>query len=319
MIYHIIDHRGFGTIHKLLIPLCQNNEFHKLIAYNDEEKLRKLELDYNSSIIIHSTASQKSNFLHDFLKYFNNRKVYIFMHVSANYESYKGRKDVLNYLKKLTQEYDITILTPSKEVTQQYLDYGIESMTIQLGLDFRNINTEYNPSLSPYYNKIVTTCSSDNDIYKFVKGIDMYERFITKNKLEEFSLVAGTNNSKNTKMLCKRFEEKDFLNVLAHSIMYVQFSRFESYNLTASYSKFLRIPVLLLNSEGNYSCMNGNVYDNCDSLEKEALNILKGYKNENLINSLYNDSISRESIDNFGKELEKLERGNKYAFTKKRV
>lgn len=319
MIYHIIDHQGFGTIHKLLIPLCRNNEQHKLIIYNDEKSLNQIKNEDNCSIVIHSTASRKSNFLYNFLNYFNDKKVYIFMHVSANYQLYKKRQDVLDYLKKLTEEYNITVLTPATEVTQQYLNYGINSKTIQLGLDYSDIDLEYNPNLSLYYNKIITTCSSDNDVYKFIKGIDIYERFITKNGLEKYSLVAGTDNSNNTQVLCKKFDEKDFINILAHSTMYVQFSRFESYNLTASYAKILRIPVLLLNSEGNYSCMRGNVYDNYSLLEKDALSILKGNKNEELINNLYNDSINRESIYNFGNELEKTVRGNEYEFTKKRI
>ncbi len=308
MFYHIIDHNGFGTIHKLIIPLCKEGSNHKIIAYDNIKEIEKIILDKEAHIIIHSTASKKSNFIHDFLKYFKNRKVYIFMHVSVNYQLYKGREDVINYLKYLSDNFQVSILTPSKEVTNQYCYSGIKATTIQLGIDIsgNELYQEDIDILSPYYKKIVTTCSSDKDEYKYIKGIDLYEKFVFDNNFLELSLIAGTNNSRNTKILCKRFDEKDFLNILSHSLMYVQFSRFESYNITASYAKRLRKPVLLLNTEGTYSCMNGIVYDNISDLTKEAISILKNGPDCKLLYNLYRDSMQKESIENFREEFQKL-------------
>ncbi len=318
MIYHIIDHNGFGTIHKLLLPLNKENSNHNVINYDDYLKLETIskKILKEDIIIIHTTASKKSNFIYNYLKYFKNNKVYIFMHVSANYEIFKGRKDVLLYLKYLTDNHEVVVLTPSQEVTKQYENLGINAKTIQLGVDFTKIDKSINRELLPYYNKIITTCSSDNEVYKYVKGIDIYEQFINKCDLKKYALVAGTDELDSIDLPCKKFSEIDFLNILSHSIMYVQFSRFESYNLTATYSKFLKKPVLLLNSEGNYSCMQGYVFNNINELEKEALMIMKGNLNNQLIENMYNDTISRESIFNFRKELELLRR-NSYEFTKK--
>lgn len=310
MIYHIIDHNGFGTMHRLLLPLNTENSNHEVINYDDYLKLEEIltKISENDIVIIHTTASKKSNFIYNFLKYFRNNNIYIFMHVSANYEIFKNRKEVLLYLKKLTDDFNVIVLTPAKEVTIQYKNLGIKAQTIQLGVDSTKIDTSIRKELLPYYNKIITTCSSDNEEYKYVKGIDVYKYFISKNNLEKYSLVAGIDKSDSVDLLCKKFNERDFLNVLSHSIMYVQFSRFESYNLTAVYSKILKKPVLLLNSEGNYSCMNGCVFNDINELEKEALIIMNGNLNIKLIENLYEDAISRETIFNFKKELELLEK-----------
>lgn len=318
MTYHIVDHAGFGTIHKLLLPLHDEKKNHIVVNFDDYSMLENIASNMSDTdiIVIHSTANKKSNFIYDFNKYFKDKKVYIFMHVSANYEIFKGRKDVLIYLKYLTDNCKAVILTPSTEVTNQYKYFGINAITVQLGVDFSKIDTTKKSKLLPYYNKIITTCSSDNEIYKYVKGIDIYEEFIRNNQLESYALIAGTTTSGTIGLPCKKFDESDFLNILSHSIMYVQFSRFESYNLTATFSKFLKIPVLLLNSEGNYSCMRGNVYDSVDELEKDALKIISGNFNHQLIEDMYNDTIKRESISNFKQELDFL-KGKKYEITKK--
>ncbi len=312
MFYHIIDHNGFGTMHKLILPLCEENSNHIMIVYNDIlKKLSMIQDDKDACIIIHSTASKKSDFLHKFLEYFDDRRVYIFMHVSVNYELYKKRGDVIAYLKELSDTKDVVVLTPSDEVTKQYLEYGIKAKTIQLGIDMSKSDSylENNQDLNPYYNKIITTCSSDNDEYKYIKGIDLYQKFIIDNHLEDLSLIAGTDNNKDSKLMCKRFKEKDFLNILAHSLMYVQFSRFESYNITASYAKLFKVPTFIINTEGTISCMDGDVYDNYKSLEEAALNFFTEGKNNDLIKKLYEKCLIKESIKSFKKSFEQLERG----------
>ena len=158
---------------------------------------------------------------------------------------------------------------------------------------------KYDSSLSPYYGKIITTCSSDNDEYKYIKGIDLYEKFIINNNLVDVSLIAGTDNNRNSKLLCKRFSEDEFLNILAHSLMYVQFSRYESYNLTASYAKRFKIPVFVLNTEGVRTCMNGVVYDDYNSLTAAVLSTIAHGKQKELIEKMYEESLIRESIENF--------------------
>ena len=311
MFYHIIDHNGFGTMHKLIMPLCGSDSNHKIVIYDNIGELRNIANDNNAHIIIHSTASKKSNFIYDFLKYFSDRQVYIFMHVSVQYELYKGRSDVINYLKYLCDNYKVTVLTPSSEVTKQYIDCGIKAATIQLGIDRSRIGiyVENNQNLLPYYGRIITTCSSDNDEYKYIKGIDLYQRFILENELSDLSLIAGTNNTGNIELSCKKFSEADFLNILAHSLMYVQFSRFESYNITAAYAKMFKVPTLLLNTEGTFSCMNGRVYNSYDELEAEALNILKGVLNYDMLEELYCDGEKRENLENFKESFEKTIRG----------
>lgn len=86
--------------------------------------------------------------------------------------------------------------------------------------------------------------------------------------------------------------------------MYLQFSRFESYNITAVQAKRMRIPVLLLDSEGNSSCMKGDVYSSEEELEQELFNILHNKVSIKKIEANYKDSIERENLFNFKQDLE---------------
>lgn len=132
-IYHIIDHNGFGSIHKLLIPLCE--KYSNNILYTPylkdyrltKEVLKKINNDKNSIVIIHSTGRDKTIYIDELDKYFDNKKVFIFMHVSIDYEVFKKRKNFIARLYNICKEKNISILTPSKEVTNQYLKYGFDA------------------------------------------------------------------------------------------------------------------------------------------------------------------------------------------------
>ena len=68
-IYHIIDHNGFGSIHKLLIPLCE--KYSNNILYTPylkkyrltKEAIQKINNDKNSIVIIHSTGRDKTIYI----------------------------------------------------------------------------------------------------------------------------------------------------------------------------------------------------------------------------------------------------------------
>ena len=64
-IYHLVDHPGFGTIHKLLIPLCEKYTNHIMLTpYEGGFKFTpELMAEINSSkccVIIHSTGRKDS-------------------------------------------------------------------------------------------------------------------------------------------------------------------------------------------------------------------------------------------------------------------
>lgn len=313
--YHLIDHKGFGTIHKLLIPLCQKYNNHHIFTpykgdyYLSEEELKKINKEKNNVLIIHSTGSKDSVFLNNYNSLFPNKKIFIFLHTSAEYQKIKKRSDFINFLIDICNKDHLMVLVPSKEVASQYSKYGIKTIPIQLGIsDIEDIELYKKeiPKLKKYYNKIITTCSSDKEIYKFVKGIDIYQDIIIKNKLEKYALIAGSDNNDNVIFNCKKFAEEDFLNILYHSKIYIQFSRYETYNITAIQAKRFKIPVLLMNSEGTYSCMNGYVFDKVENLEKEMLNIILSGNDNKILEKLYLDSKERESLSSFKDSLEAI-------------
>ena len=154
-----------------------------------------------------------------------------------------------------------------------------------------------------YYDKIVTVCASENIAYYSAKGIDNFIELVTKENMQKNSLIAGINNYNNSNILMKKFNEKDFLNILCHSKIYIQLSLFESYNITAVQAKRFKIPVILLNAEGNSTCMNGDTYTSIDEIRKKIIEVVNGIYNTEKLEKNYNDSILRESLENFNSNL----------------
>lgn len=240
---------------------------------------------------------------------FPNKKCYIFMHISVEHLLYKNRKSTIEILKEFSDNGGV-VLTPAKEVSHEFEKYGITSRPIQLGISQIEENDEYKkyvPELSPYYGKIVTACSSDNDNFKYAKGIDRFEEMVNKMNLSHLALIAGTDNNRGTNLLCHRFNMDDFINVLYHSIAYVQLSRYETYNLSAVQAKRMRCPALILKAEGTPSCMNVDICETIEDVKNEILKILYFGKNHDVSERQYNDSVVRETLERFAYELEELD------------
>ena len=277
----------------------------------DNKTIQEINRYNKSMIIIHSTGSKDSIYLNNYKRLFPNKRIYIFMHTSIEYQKLKGRTNFVDYLSQICKKDKITILVPSKEVAKQYLQYGINAKNIQLGIDDIEQKELYKkniPELNKYYGKIITTCSSDNDIYKYVKGIDIFEKVIKKHQLERYCLIAGSNNNIGTLLECRKFNEDEFLNILYHSKAYIQFSRYETYNVTAIQAKRFKVPVLLMDAEGTKSCMNGLVFNSELDLEKELLKIINNNYNKKTIEENYLDSIQRENLLVFKDMIEVVEK-----------
>ena len=312
--YHLVDHPGFGTIHKLLIPLCELSKNHIMLTpYKGNYELTPSILsEINATkcrVIIHSTGRTDSVYLNEHQKLFPGKKCYIFMHISDEHLLYKNRQSTIERLKDFSNRGGV-VLTPAKEVSKKFEEYGIISRPIQMGIPHIEEDDKYKkfvPELSPYYGKIVTACSSDNDNFKYAKGIDRFEKLMKKMDLTHMAMIAGTDNNRGTSLLCRRFNIDDFINVLYHSIAYVQLARYETYNLSAVQAKRMRCPALILKSEGTPSCMNIDVCGTIDDVEREILEILKNGKNSDVIERQYGDSIVRETLERFLIELEALD------------
>jgi hypothetical protein len=311
-IYHLIDFEEIGTIYNLINPLCREYDNHKLLTPLHFKSalanniLREINSIKDSHIVIHTTGKNDSFFLNNFQNLFPDKEVNIFMHVSYEYLRFKNRdREIIH--SAYSQNSKRSFFVPSEEVAQQYRLAGISCKTIQLGIPEIQDNKDYKrniPKLEEFYDKIITTCVRSTDLYKYIKGIDTFEKIIKKNKLEEHALITGIDDQSYGSIKSKYFTQEDFLNVLYHSKMYLQFSRFESYNITAVQAKRMRIPVLLLDSEGNSSCMKGDVYSSEEELEQELFNILRNKVSIKKIEANYKDSIERENLFNFKQDLE---------------
>lgn len=312
-IYHVIDHAGRGTIHNLIFPLeiyysnhhvCCPDEQTGVLDANDIETInRKADV-----VIIHTTGQMsKENVLSSCENKFPQKRIYVFIHTSAKYQKLKNRTDTLVYLRELSKKGSIQLMVPSKEVANQYIEWGIATHHIQLGIpSIQNSAKVYREDLAPFYNKIITTCGSEKDIYKYIKGIDKFEKLIKEMGLSDKAVIAGCSNQVGTGILCKRFSESDFLNILCHSLIYVQLSRYDTYNLTATQAKQLRIPVAVLACEGTISCMKSSVcYTEGDIAEKIILACM-GLSDQEEIQNNYYDSIQRESIFSFKSSVERV-------------
>lgn len=304
---HVVDHDGFGTMHKLIGALCDKYKNH--IFLKREDVIKNNFDSKNSILIIHTSGGGEPKILYS-IKNYNNINIFIFIHTSYEYQKYKKREKFLIMLKEYSLLKNVNILVPSNEVAKQYIKNGIKCTAIQLGIKpIDKVKLNYRSELSQYYNKIITTCSSYKNDYKFIKGIDLFEKFIIANNLEEDALILGIDDN-NTKIISKELSEEDFINVLYHSKLYLQFSRMESYNLTAVQAKQLKIPVVLLKAEGNYDCMLGHVYDSIEETEHKVINILHHNNDKLEVNKLYKDSIFRENLESFKKSLEEVKYDN---------
>ena len=310
--YHIIDHEGFGTIHRLLIPLCDKYKDHKLYTTGTEyapltdaaiECIRK---ESDSFLIIHSTGKLKTKLLMHFRDLFPNHPAALFLHTSYKYQELKGRGDMIYDLLHLTNQYRMNVLVPSKETAEQYAAFDIPVHAVQLGIPDVAANTdyfEYKPELEAYYNKIITTCASDQPIYQFVKGIDRFETIIADLHLEKDALIAGIDRESERRILTKRFSTDDFLNVLCHANAYVQLSRYETYNLTAVQAKQLMVPTLVLGVEGANSCMGDYAYSSEAELITDLRRVLDGHIDSQRQIYCRFDSRWRESLTGFYSSL----------------
>ncbi len=306
--YHIIDHEGFGTIHRLLIPLCEKYQDHHLFTTGKEHfplterAVKDILQDPAPYIIVHSTGKMKSDLLTNFRKQFEKIPASLFLHTSYHYQELKGRGDMIHDLLRLTKEYEMNVFLPSKEVAVQYGDFGIPVRTVQLGIPPVYANESYfenRPELEPYYNKIITTCCSSQPIYGFVKGLDLFEELIGRLHLQDQALIAGIDGPDRSEIPCKKFSTDDFLNILCHAKAYVQLSRYETYNLTAVQAKQFMVPTLVLGVEGAQSCMGEYAYAALEELASALEHVLDGQTNPSDLICCWLDSRWRESMQQF--------------------
>jgi hypothetical protein len=301
---HLLDHIG-GTISNLISPLGSYPEHQILTSSFDLKKtmnlIKEISKNEDISVILHSTGNKKPfyNKKEDIFKRF--KKSYMFLHVSPIHFLIKDRLKEIENIEKLVNKDNFEILTPSKGIKKELSYYGINSKVMQLGVIFRP--EEYKLDKKEDKKYIITVCTSGEGIYHYIKGVDRFYRIVKELGLENQSIVLGNGSALFKDIKSKKLTPKNFIKYLCKSKAYVQFSRTESYNLSAVYAKLLKVPIVVSNIEGHidnvkYGFRTNNMLESKKVLE----NILQNPNDpqiKKIINKNYKDSIKRENLNNF--------------------
>lgn len=301
MLVHIVEHFPKGTIYNLIFPL-QKYGHRLLYAPEDIKSIDELmRFPKETVFILHITGRWLDLFatIEKIVKYY---RVALFLHTSPSYMEYQGREKSIDRIIML-YKLGVHVLVPCRSIQTQLEQRNIMSYIIQMGIPHISKEKEQN-YLHEFFGKIITCCSENTPEYLYAKGIDYFERYITDNNLFSEALIVGDALIPNIQS--KRFPHDEFLRILQHSKMYIQFSRFEAYNITAVESKQLKIPVVLLDAEGVYdNVRHGFVCKNYSEMESVANKVLlsKSSFAETAIDLNYKDSIFRETDLSFATEL----------------
>jgi len=308
---HLVDHDG--AIFDLISQLSIFRDHKILTSFSKPFKNIMKQIDKISSInkeiivIIHATGSPKRFYKNKekIIKKF--KKGFLFLHVSPKHFLIKNRLKELVYIKKLSKKYNTKILIPSKSLKKKFLSYGIGSIPIQVGLDFK---IDKKGDSKKYNNEIITVCTSKDKKYQYIKGIDLFTKLIKRLGIENKSIILGDKLDNFDKIKNRKVSKKYFLKHLNNSKVYIQLSRTESYNSSAIYAKRMRVPVIVSDIEGHKNNVkNGFRVSNIKEAEKILKKILRNSNApfiKEIIKKNYEDSIKRESLRNFRNSLNNL-------------
>jgi len=312
---HLVDHDG--TIFKLVSPLSSFHNHYVLDSFSSSlqskmEIINKLAQDKNIHCILHATGNKRYfySIKENLAKKF--KKFYIFLHVSPSHFLIKDRINELKAIKELTKKFNSKILIPSKELKKEYLYYGLKTIPIQLGIDFKeDKKREVNRKKFSKKRHIISVCTAGEGFYSYIKGTDRFYKLIKDLKLEDRSIILGNNNQLFKGIKTMKVSQRDFFNILNKSEAYIQLSRTEAYNLSAVYAKRLKIPIIVSNIEGHkdnvrYGFRVNNLSE-AKKILREILSNSSSKKIKRIIEKNYEDSLKRETLNNFKLSLEKLE------------
>lgn len=310
---HLIDHDG--TIYSLVSPLSRFPEHQIITSFFNMDKdqiklIEKLSKDKEVKCILHATGNKKYfyNLKERLARKFNNR-FYIFLHVSPSHFLIKDRLNELRVIKDLSNKFSLKILIPSKELSKEYSYYGLNTIPIQLGIDF-DINNTARDFYSAEKEKIISVCTAEEGIYHYIKGVDQFSRLMKDLKLDKQSLVLGNKNQLFEGIKTKKVSQDIFLKYLRNSKAYIQLSRTESYNLSAVYAKRLKVPIIVSNIDGHKDNVKfGFKVNSLDEAKKALKTILTSPdspKLKRILEDNYKDSLKRETLNNFRNSFNKL-------------
>lgn len=307
-ILHYVDHYPKGTIYRLVEPLTRFAE-HVLVyapeKKSSHEEIAKLFTRENSALVVHSTG-RLADWLLSISESTCTIPVYLFLHVSPNYMSFRGRTTSMGLLVDLFQR-GVRFLSPSRAIQKQLIELGIESHVIQIGIP--RIESQLgleSARMTHFYNRIITCCTKNSMDYRFAKGIDIFIEFVREKGLQKQALIVGCNMGlQDIESVC--LPHNAFMQVLSKAKVYLQYSRFEAYNVTAIEAKQLKVPVIALQSEGiDDNILFGGVFSDVRDMNEQVMHIIKGEYDPSIIQKNYQDSSSRETISSFAYSLRKI-------------
>lgn len=302
-IVHVIEHYPKGTIYSLIKPLDGFDNQSVLYVPEEVYKFEQL-LSFSSDTIfvLHITGRLTEIFL-KYHKIALKYRSFLFLHVSVAYMEFQGRKKAINAIIEL-HRIGVGLLVPCTAIKIQLLKLGINSTVIQMGIPYFELNEQYD-YLQEYKNKIITCCSENTEKYIYAKGIKEFTHFVSKEGLLSKALIVGSELGGTVES--KRFLHNEFLYILKNACLYIQFSQYEAYNITAIEAKRMRIPIVLFNVEGvNDNLKFGHVYNSYKEMEEKAVEIIQNGGEKAIIEANYVDSIERENIEVFAKEFNRL-------------
>jgi len=298
---HLIDHDR--SIFKLIAPL-QKFEDHKIITsfsknIIDIEGINSMLSRKGLVIIIHMTGGHKP--FYDLKEYLlqQYQNIFFFLHVSPTFFKLKGKEDELSILIKLAIQYEITILTPSRELEKEFSKLGVKSKFVQIGTD--HLLATYPTRKSGHF--ITTVCSSGTIEYETIKGIDIFSKLMRESSYEDKALIFGQNMRDLGNIKTMFLSENKFISMLKKSRIFMQLSRTEAYNVSAIYAKRLKIPVIVSDIEGHIDNVKYGFRVKDETDAKKYLDLIFEYPDSKMLNEIidmnFADSIERETLSNF--------------------
>ena len=101
-----------------------------------------------------------------------------------------------------------------------------------------------------------------------------------------------------------------------HSIVYIQLSKYDSYNITAVEAKQFKIPIILSNIEGHIeSADQGYLVNNVVEAKNILQEIIDGDFDKSIVQMNYSNSIINESVESFYERFKILEKNENSIFS----
>lgn len=306
MYVHIIEYPQRGTLYRLIKDLCR---YRNHIIF----ETKGLELDLPSYgelkrtvYIFHSSGRHFPMIgnLQNFIA--RGYRCMVFIHDTPDYILLKSQASFLSFIRAIQARYNIRILVPSDAASHMFLKEDITATPVQLGIADPVISTDLiDGSLKKC---IVTVATNSKPSYIKAKGIDLFVKTLRELNLQSKGLILGLEQSSFNDVQCVKVSHELALKVLSEALLYVQFSRFESYNITAMEAKRLRVPLLVSNIGGHidqipvglFKC---NFSEDFTSRVQQILNIDEQVL-ESFLTVNYNYSVEHETLEQFKRRIE---------------